>query len=238
MSDGGTPSYGPIEQLLGDPTVTEIMVNGPGRVFVDRWSGPDPETDVTRIFDDPEDIRFEADGELYQIAFAPADSPPVVPPTWPLLFEVSNLLLDVPEPWVLVEGAPAEIRFADVADVTAAPCAAGQLPEAVLSGAVACFTLGERMLTRDEAVVAARAVSFNRQPAVELTITPAFRSFIVEPFLTGEVTDRGLVIAVIVDDEVVTAPLLVRPSASEDRLILAGGLSVDSARALASQLDG
>jgi hypothetical protein len=76
------------------------LCNGvPGRVFVDRWASPDSQSQAERLFQGLDEIRYQADGELYQIAFAPVDSFPVVPPATRLLFEVSNLA-SAPEPWV------------------------------------------------------------------------------------------------------------------------------------------
>ena len=218
------------------------LCNGvPGRVYVDRWADPEPQGAVERIFGDLEDIRFEADGELYQIAFAPVDAPPVVPPSWQLLPEVSNLLGEPAEPWVAVapNADPASVSLWTVDAVSGGPCEGDQVSESVLYGGASCFERGPDVFERAEAIDAARAVTFNRQPAVELTITPAFRRFIVDQFAPGSVAiERGIVIAVEVDGGVVTAPLLTRPSASEDRLVLAGGLSVESATDLARVLGG
>lgn len=218
------------------------LCNGvPGRVYVDRWADPEPQGAVERIFTDPDQIRFSADGELYQIAFAPLDAPPVVPPAWQLLPEVSNLLGPVGDPWVAVDPAadPASVALWTVASVAAGPCTGDQIPESVLYGDPSCFERGPDAFTGAEAIASARPVSFNRQPAVELTITPAFRAFIVSQFAPGSpAADRGMVIAVEVDGRVATAPLLTRPSASETRLVLAGGLSTESAGDLAQVLNG
>ena len=55
------------------------LCNGvPGRVFVDRWASPDSQSQAERLFQGLDEIRYQADGELYQIAFAPVDSFPVV----------------------------------------------------------------------------------------------------------------------------------------------------------------
>jgi hypothetical protein len=218
------------------------LCNGvPGRVYVDRWADPAPDGVVERIFANPDDIQFAADGELYQIAFAPVDAPPVVPPSWQLLPQVSNLLGPSPEPWIRVDAAadPATVSLWTVAGVSAGPCVDEQVEESVLYGEASCFERGDDVFAGSEAITAARAVSFNRQPAVELTITPLFRNFIFSQFApNSQVIENGLVIAVEVEGRVVTAPLLTRPSASETRLVLAGGLSVDSARDLANVLAG
>ena len=218
------------------------LCNGvPGRVYVDRWADPEPQGAVERIYADPDQIRFAADGELYQIAFAPIDAPPVVPPSWGLLPQVSNLLGPAAEPWVAVnpDADPATVSLWTVAAVTAGPCTEDQIAESVLYGDASCFERGPAVFTGAEAITTARSVSFNRQPAVELTITPAFRNFIVSQFAPGSpAVENGIVIAVEVDGGVATAPLLTRPSASETRLVLAGGLSVESARDLARVLAG
>ncbi len=218
------------------------LCNGvPGRVYVDRWVDPAPQGAVERIFADPGGIGFAADGELYQIAFAPVDAPPVVPPAWQLLPEVSNLVGELPEPWVDVdpEADPTSVSLWSVASVGAPPCTSGQIPELVRYGDASCFERGPDIFAGAEAIADARAVVFNRQPAVELTITPLFRNFLVESFAPGSpAIDRGLVIAVEVGGGVVTAPLLTRPSASETRLVLAGGLSEQTAADLASVLAG
>jgi len=48
--------YGPIEPLLADDTVTEVMVNGPGAVYVER---------AGRV--EPTDIKFENDDHVLRI---------------------------------------------------------------------------------------------------------------------------------------------------------------------------
>ena len=112
----------------------------------------------------------------------------------------------------------------------------------VLAGEAACFTPGTPVLERAEAISAARAVTFDRSPAVELTITPALRSLILGAFASVDPDEpasagNGLVIVVEVDGAVVSAPLLAQPSRSETRLIISGGFSAESARALAAVLD-
>jgi len=49
-----TVGLGPLEDLLGDPSVEEVMVNGPQRVYVERSGRIEP-TDVA--FDDEEELR-------------------------------------------------------------------------------------------------------------------------------------------------------------------------------------
>ena len=147
------------------------------------------------------------------------------------------------DPLIIVEGRGMRVWNAagreHVDAVSGGPCEGDQVSESVLYGGASCFERGPDVFERAEAIDAARAVTFNRQPAVELTITPAFRRFIVDQFAPGSVAiERGIVIAVEVDGGVVTAPLLTRPSASEDRLVLAGGLSVESATDLARVLGG
>jgi pilus assembly protein CpaF len=48
-------SYGPIQPFLDDPDVSEIMVNGPNQVYIERF-GDLIETDVT--YDDARQVRF------------------------------------------------------------------------------------------------------------------------------------------------------------------------------------
>ena len=48
--------YGPIEPLLADDTVTEIMVNGPNSVYVER---------AGRV--QPTDVKFENDDHVLRI---------------------------------------------------------------------------------------------------------------------------------------------------------------------------
>lgn len=47
--------YGPLSKLILDPTVTEIMVNGPNQIFVERNGGIEEVTDVT--FQDEKHLR-------------------------------------------------------------------------------------------------------------------------------------------------------------------------------------
>ena len=91
------------------------LCNGvPGRVFVDRWASPDPESQVERLFQGLDEIRYQADGELYQIAFAPVDAFPVVPPAAALLPKVSNLAAP-PKPWIDLDGFDAHTGLDDAA---------------------------------------------------------------------------------------------------------------------------
>jgi pilus assembly protein CpaF len=48
---------GPIQPLLDDPEISEVMVNGPGRVFVERGGKLEPA-----------DVRFKDDGHVMRIA--------------------------------------------------------------------------------------------------------------------------------------------------------------------------
>ncbi|MDB4109937.1 hypothetical protein N9574_01645 [bacterium] len=206
----------------------------PGRVFVDRWQSSDPESRVERIFDDLESLRFEADGELYQIAFAPVDSFPVVPPATARLPELSNLG-PPPEPWVDMPLTTGEqtVSIWQVSGVDAEPCSGSAVPERVLFGAVRCFEpIGERFAHID-VMQSARAVSLNRQPAVELQMTAELRSLIGGHFA---VTENPLVLAIEVDGFVVTAPRLSRLPVSE-RLVVSGGLTVEAAERLAALLN-
>lgn len=67
--------YGPIEPLLCDPTVSEIMVNGPHRVYVERF-GRIAETDVT--FEDGEHVMRVLDKILSPIGRRVDESSPMV----------------------------------------------------------------------------------------------------------------------------------------------------------------
>jgi len=205
----------------------------PGRVFVDKWSGPTPDSDVERIFADPASIRFLADAELYQIAFAPADSPPVVPPTHELLPRISNLT-PPPEPWIDVDTAATldDVRMWSVGDVTNSPCADAQAPERVLQGPVRCFSPDGDAISGRDAVQSARAVELNRRPAVEIRMSTELQEFIGAHFSR---TSDPLALAIEVDGDVVTAPLLSRPPLS-DRLVVSGGFTTDTARQLAAIL--
>jgi len=215
----------------------------PGRVFVDRWSGPTPESPVERIFDNFDEIRFEADGELYQIGFAPPDSTPVVPPSWRLLAEVSNLITQTPEPWVELapNATPESVRVWPVAAVTASPCGPDSIPESVAAALEpSCFTPGDPIFGSGEAITAASVALFNRQPAVDVTISPAFRQWLVESFrdLSQQDLDAAITIAIEVDGRVVTAPVLARLPASDTRMVISGGMSPATAERLAAVLNG
>jgi pilus assembly protein CpaF len=49
---------GPLDPLLDDPDITDVLVNGPMSVWVDRGSGPVPEPEVR--FDDEQAVRLLA----------------------------------------------------------------------------------------------------------------------------------------------------------------------------------
>lgn len=204
----------------------------PGRVFVDRWEGPGSSGFPERIFEDMPGIRFQGDREMFQIAFAPADSPPVVPPAEAQLDQVS-----APAPsdrvWIDVarDADPDSVHLWPVASVAELPCEEPFVENRVLSGAPTCYQAGETRFRAEEAVVSARAVQLNRRPAVELTITPQLRTF-----LETELSSAGLVMAIEVDGYVVTALRFERLPVSRDRVVLAGGFDTESAERLADLL--
>lgn len=211
------------------------LCNGePGRVFVDKWEGPDPASPRTRLFSDLADVRYLADGELYQIAFAPADSPPVVPPSRSQLDQVSDLS-SPPDPWVDVPivGPESQIRVWAVAQVDAEPCTGARIPESVLFGAVRCYTPGSDILAGEDAIAGARAVILNREPAVELRIGAPLAQLMNDQFPDGA---NPFSFAIEIDGQVVTAPLVSLPQL-DDRIVIAGGFSVDAAQTLAAALD-
>ena len=129
----------------------------PGRVFVDRWVGPNSDSDVVRVFDSPETVRFEADREMYQIAFAPHSSPPVVPPTSDQLYELSAAVAEI-EPWVAVDHSAdsALIKVWPIAETQSPPCADNAVEERVLYGTPSCFVPGEPAFNASAAFEAAR----------------------------------------------------------------------------------
>ena len=85
-----------------------------------------------------------------------------------------------------------------------------------------------------DAVLDARAVTLNRQPAVELRMAEPLIGLILDHF---RATDDPLALAIEVDGFVLTAPTLARPPVS-DRLIVSGGFSVETAKELAATLAG
>ena len=219
------------------------LCNGvPGRVYVDRWATPDPTSSAERIFTDFDDVRFVADGEMYQIAFAPADSVPLVPPAFTALPAVSPALNQPqPEPWVRIgpDPDPASAFVWQVGELGELPCMQDAVELRPLDGLDACLSPAGEPMSAADAVLDARAVSFNRAPAVELTIAPALRERIEEFFMstpTGQ--GQAFTLALEVDGLVVTAPVLARLPASPDRLIVAGGLSRDAAERLAAAFGG
>jgi hypothetical protein len=207
----------------------------PGRVFVDRWRDPNPESAIERIFTGLDQIRYLADGELYQIAFAPADSFPVVPPSSALLSELSNLASS-PEPWIDV-GEPAsldEVELWQVSGIGEEPCVGESTPERVLFGPVRCFDPEGQKIPGPDAVLGARAVQFNRQPAVEVRMGQPLIELISDHFRQSE---NPLGLAIEVDGFVITAPQVARAPVG-DRLVVSGGFSTEAARQLASTLNG
>jgi pilus assembly protein CpaF len=67
--------YGPLERLLGDDTVTEVMVNGPGNVYVER--GGKIERTPTRFVDDAHLMRI-IDKIVSQVGRRVDESSPMV----------------------------------------------------------------------------------------------------------------------------------------------------------------
>lgn len=212
-----------------------------GRVFVDRWSSSDPDATSERIFADFDQLRFLGDGELYQIAFGPEESLPVIPPSAVSLDQVSNLNPTVQEPWVVdTTGSTKEqVRVWQVDEVTGVPCGEGSVPAAMLVGERSCFVRSAvTELTGDRAVLGARAVILNRQVALDLEIGQALQNQIRDHFFNSAgVSDEPLVLAIEVDGEVIIASQLVRPPLTNDRLVIVGGMTPATATALAAVLD-
>lgn len=206
----------------------------PSQVFVDRWQGPLSDSPVERIFTDLADIRFIGDAELYQIAFAPPDSVPVVPPSIGLLPEVSNLGPS-PAPWIEVPAGLTrdEVSLWPVANITSTPCEVGQIGERALSGNTRCFERESEAISARDGVVSARAVLFNRSPAVEIIMAPPLRSVISNHFAASV---DPFVFAIELDGAVATVAQLFRDPVA-DRLVVTTGFSDEAARAMAALLD-
>jgi len=201
-----------------------------GRVFVDRWPGPGVEGPPERIFEDLASIRFEADREVYQIAFAPEDSAPVVPPSVAQLEEVSAPIV-VDDVWVDVDANPdlSTVKLWAVQSVAEPPCADDAVVERTRAGTPTCFVSIDEQFDRTRAISAARAVSFNRRAAVELTITEEFRSYLARRLRTAE----SAAVAIELGGEVIYAIRYDADALADDLLIIRGGLDADTARALA-----
>lgn len=67
--------YGPIEPLLADPTITEIMVNGPKRVYIER-NGKIERTNIT--FEDDDHVRRVIDRIVAPLGRRVDESSPMV----------------------------------------------------------------------------------------------------------------------------------------------------------------
>lgn len=214
----------------------DLCGDQPGRVFVDKWVGPDSDSEVTRYFTDLDTIRFEADRELYQIGFAPVDSPPVVPPSRHLLDQVTAAIEDT-DPWVDLDSDAdrSTVRIWSVAEVTEPPCTGDAVEERVLWGTPGCFVPGDNVFDVEEAFASARAVSLNRQPAVDVELAGPLKNFLMSRLFAN--ADDPLVLAIEVDGGVVTAPRVFRIFPGLHRLTLTGGFSPDSASQLAALLD-
>ena len=208
------------------------LCNGvPGRVFVDRWSGPDPSGEVERIFAGIDDLRYEADGELYQIAFAPADSPPVVPPATAQLFQVSNLA-PPGDPWITVDlVSEGDIAMWIIDAVGTQPCETGFVPE---QGTTQCYAPRSERFSPAQVAVEVRAGELNRSPALDLRLTDEFRTVLSDAF--GENPANPVGLALEVNNVVVTVALFQGPQVN-DRLVLAGGFTAGSAKVLADRFN-
>lgn len=201
-----------------------------GRVFVDRWAGPGLEGPPERIFEGLDSIRFEADREVYQIAFAPVDSAPVVPPTMQQLENVSAPIV-TDDVWVDIDPNLdlASVKLWTVDSVSEPPCADGTIAERTRTAESSCFVSIDQQFERSDAVTGARAVSFNRRAAVELTITDEFRLYLAQPLRSAE----NAVLAIEASGEVVYAVAYDSGTLDDNLLIIRGGLDVETARAMA-----
>lgn len=204
----------------------------PSRVFVDRWSGPGPTGELERIFVDPDQIRFQADREVYQIAFAPPDSPPVVPPTVDRLDEVSALPQD-PGFRVAVPDRAEGLTIWLVAEVTETPCQLPQVADDPAVGDPVCHRPDGPKFPIEDMIDRAEAAVLNRLPVVALEPTVEALAW-----LNSSVpADRIPVLAVEADGVVVAVFRVQYPLGTGDRLVITDGLNADSAQALAALLN-
>src|SRR5262249_57397040 len=72
-----TVGLGPLEDLLADPAVEEVMVNGPGQVYVERGGRTEP-TDVS--FGDEDELRNAIDRILAPLGRRIDELSPMVDP--------------------------------------------------------------------------------------------------------------------------------------------------------------
>jgi pilus assembly protein CpaF len=82
-------SYGPIDTLLQDPTITEIMVNGPQRVFIERY-GKIEESQVT--FENNEHLMRIIDRIVSPLGRRVDESSPMVDARLPNGFRVNVII--------------------------------------------------------------------------------------------------------------------------------------------------
>lgn len=214
----------------------------PGQVFVDRWDNHLAQGQPERIFSGLEEIRFERDGELYQIAFGPPASLPVVPPTMELLPEVSQLGVPQEQAWLYVanDADPVTARVWIVDDVTALPCGDSAVADRVLIGVSACYSPKADRFEASEFISAATAVRSNGIPGVEIIVTPAFRSFLEDAFADEALSTAEPVVTIAfeVEGSVVIAPAFLKMPLSETRVMITGGMTESSARDFARVLNG
>lgn len=78
--------YGPLEPLLNDPEITEIMVNGPGKIFVERF-GKIEETKTT--FEDETHLRRIIDRIVAPLGRRVDESSPMVDARLPSGFRIN-----------------------------------------------------------------------------------------------------------------------------------------------------
>lgn len=209
----------------------------PGRLTIDRWAAPDSAQPYELITEDVRSTRFLTDGELFTITFAPEGVIPTRPPNAFDLYSLSPRLGQPQgEPSVVMplEPDPDSFGLWPIAEITNPPCRPDQLQQRGSNVQALCFTRADPMFDRSS-IVAAKAYMVGNDPGVILDVEPATieqLNVIIEENADG----GGIQLAFELNESVIVGALAQRPFV-DNRITLTGGMSPDTARALAETLN-
>lgn len=231
----------------------------PGRVVVARWSDVRSGDDPQIVNQDAADLRFDASGEGYTIAFVPEGTDPPMPesapdldalgsvdspsaptdPTDPTAGEMDDAEVEVPASG---EGAVDDPGFRVVIASVPMTEPGATCPPGMVGGLDgSCYELDSESAVDFDAVASAEVETAHGQPTVALVLTgngiDSFNALaeacvdLVDPCATGR-------IAIVADGVVVSAPSILEPEFEADAISISGDFDRDEAQAIADALAG
>jgi len=209
----------------------------PGRLSIDRWAAPDSAEPYELITEDVRSTRFLTDGELFTITFAPEGVIPTRPPNAFDLYSLSPRLGQPQgEPSVVMplEPDPGSFAMWPIAEINEPPCRPDQLQQRGSNVQALCFTRADTVFG-PSAVVAAKAYMVGTDPGIIIDLEPGTIDQL-NAIIEQNIDQGGIQLAFELNDSVIVGATAQRPFV-DNRITLAGGMSANTARALAEALN-